>query len=163
VLSWSQARRAVRIDHPGGNWMVADLNGRRGFMVSDPQRQMMNLPPPPTEGGLPGLIPPGGRFVRGETERVANTECTVWRVEMPDNSQGRTCITTDGVVLRSVGSAGPGQPEQGLEAVSVSYAPQAASRFSPPNGYRTVQPPPQQGGAPGGPPAGPPPGNPPRR
>ncbi len=140
-LSWRAAGRQARLDNPDGSFLVADLAAGSGFMAHDQHRELMPLGAPPTDAGIPGLIPPGGRFTRGGTETVAGQECVVWRIELSDGGRGRACITTDGVVLRSLGNA-QGQPEQGLEASSVTYAAQAPARFNRPAGYREVAPPP---------------------
>lgn len=150
ALSWRATARQARLDNPDGSYMVADIGAGSGFMASDQHRELALLGAPPPDAGIPGLVPPGGRFVREGQDRVAGQDCTQWRVELSDGSRGRACITSDGVVLRSLGSA-PGQPEQGLEAVSVSYAAQNPARFTRPPGYREVpaEPPGASGGAPG--------------
>jgi hypothetical protein len=148
-LAWRASSRQARLDNPDGSFLVADLAAGTGFMASDRERQLMVLPAPPPNAGVPGLVPPGGHFTREGTDRVAGIECTNWRVELPEGGRGRVCVTADGVVLRSVGSAA-GQPEQGLEATSVTFAPQNPARFNRPAGYREVQASPP----PGAPPAG---------
>jgi hypothetical protein len=81
---------------------------------------------------------------------VAGLPCTLWRVQ-DGNSQGRSCITADGVMLRAEGSH-QGQ-SGGMEATQVSFAPQDAARFQRPQGFQALQ------GMPGMPPgAGRPPG-----
>ncbi len=138
AMSWRAGARQARLDNPDGSFLVADLAAGSGFMAHDQARELIVLPAPPGDAGIPGLIPPGGRFVRDGGDKVAGQDCHAWRVEMADGGRGRACITADGVVLRSVGSAGAGQPEQGLEATAVSYAAQAAARFARPAGYREV-------------------------
>ncbi len=138
ALAWRAASRQARLDNPDGSFLVADLAAGNGFMAHDQARELMVLPAPPSDAGIPGLIPPGGRFVRDAADKVAGQDCQGWRVEMPDGGRGRACITADGVVLRSVGSGGAGQPEQGLEASAVSYAAQDAARFTRPAGYREI-------------------------
>jgi hypothetical protein len=139
-LAWRAAGRQARLSNPDGSFMVVDLGAGSGFVASDQQRELIVLPAPPRDAGIPGLVPPGGRFTREGTDRVAGLDCTNWRVELPDGGRGRVCVTGDGVVLRSVGAAA-GQPEQGLEATSVNYGPQDPARFNRPAGYREVQPP----------------------
>lgn len=141
-LSWRAAGRLARFDNPDASWLVADLANARGFAVSDQQREVMLLPPPPTDLGPPGLVPPGARFAPAGQDQVAGLPCTAYRVELDGGVTGRACITAEGVVLRSVGSNGAGQPEQGLEATAVTFAAQDASRFQMPAGYRQVQAPP---------------------
>jgi hypothetical protein len=146
-MSWRAGARQARLDNPDGSFLVADLAAGSGFMAHDQARELMVLPAPPTDAGVPGLVPPGARFVRDGADKVAGQDCLAWRVETSDGGRGRACITADGVVLRSVGGAGAGQPEQGLEATAVSYAAQDAARFTRPAGYREIPAP-----APGAPP-----------
>lgn len=141
-MAWRASARQARLDNPDGSFLVADLAAGSGFMAHDQHRQLMPLPAPPVDAGIPGLVPPGGRFTRDGADKVAGQDCLAWRVEMSDGGRGRACITADGVVLRSVGSGGPGQPEQGLEATSVSYAAQHPARFTRPAGYAEVAAPP---------------------
>jgi hypothetical protein len=145
AMSWRASARQARLDNPDGSFLVADLAAGSGFMAHDQARELMVLPAPPTDAGVPGLVPPGGRFVRDGADKVAGQDCQGWRVEMSDGGRGRACITADGVVLRSVGAGGPGQPEQGLEATAVAYAPQSPARFARPAGYREVAAPPPPG------------------
>jgi hypothetical protein len=158
-MAWHAGSREARLDNPDGSFLVANLSAGTGFLASDRERAMMVLPAPPTDAGIPGLLPPGARFTREGPGKVAGLDCTNWRVEISDGGRGQACITADGVVLRSVG-AGPGQPEQGLEATGVTYAPQSPARFARPAGYREVAPPAPQGGAPQGTPQGAPQGAP---
>jgi hypothetical protein len=144
AMSWRASARQARLDNPDGSFLIADLAAGIGFMAHDRARELMVLPAPPGDAGVPGLIPPGGRFTRDGTDKVAGQDCQTWRVEMSDGGRGRACITADGVVLRSLGGAGPGQPEQGLEATAVSYGAQDAARFARPAGYREISPPPQR-------------------
>jgi hypothetical protein len=145
-LAFRAAGRLVRFDEPDGTWVVADLAGGRAFAVSDPARQITPLPPAPSGDGPPGLIPPGGRFTRTGTERIAGIECTAYRVDVPGAGSGQVCLTADGVVLKSLGRAAANEPEQGVVALEVSYAAQDATRFQPPTGYRTVALPPSPPG-----------------
>lgn len=144
-MAWRATARQARVDNPDGSYLVADLAAGNGFMASDQARELMSLGAPPPDAGIPGLIPPGGRYVREGEAQVAGQACITWRVELSDGGRGHACITAEGLVVRSVGGA-QGQPEQGLEAVNVSFAAQDAARFVRPAGYRDVPPPaPPQG------------------
>ena len=154
TLAWNAAGRQARMTNPDGSYLLADLTAGRGYIISDQHREYIVLPPPPPNGGVPGLLPPGATFTRQGQEQVAGQECTVWRVAF-QGSNGRACITADGIVLRSVGSMGQGQSEAGLEAESVVYAPQPTSLFALPSGYRAMQPPTGGPGGPGATPSGP--------
>lgn len=146
-ISWLAARNLMRVDMPGGQgFMVADLRGATpGFMVMEAQRMVMDVP----TSQLPAAasLQPGAnaRFTREGTARIANTDCTIWRMEDQGRS-GRACLTADGVMLRAEGDGRPGQ----IEATSVAYGPQDPARFQRPSGYQTFQMPAGVPGAAGG-------------
>ncbi|TCH97950.1 hypothetical protein EJV46_12095 [Roseococcus sp. SYP-B2431] len=146
-ISWLAASGLMRVDMPGGQgFMVADLRGGGpGFMVMEAQRMIMDVPRnqlPPVASMQPG---PNARFTREGTARVANTSCTIWRMEDQGQS-GRACLTADGVMLRAEGDNRQGQ----VEATSVTYGPQDPARFQRPSGYQTFQLPAGIPGATGG-------------
>ncbi len=146
ALAWRAAGRQARLTNPDGSYLLLDLAANRAIMASDQHREFMALPAPPATDGIPGLLPPGARFTRQGSDRIAGQDCTVWAVAV-EGTAGRACITADGVVLRSLGP-GQGGGEAGLEATAVTYAAQPATAFAPPRGYRQVQPQPEQGGQP---------------
>jgi hypothetical protein len=148
VVAWNAAAQLMRSEVPGMGWMVMDLRQGRGFMVMEQMRAIMDIPAGQM-GQLPGHSP-SATFRREGTATVAGLPCTLWRVQ-DGNSQGRSCITADGVMLRAEGSH-QGQ-SGGMEATQVSFAPQDAARFQRPQGFQALQ------GMPGMPPgAGRPPG-----
>lgn len=134
-ISWNAASGLMRVDMPGGQgFMVADRRGTSpGFMVVEPQRMIMEVPASqlPAASMQPSA---SARFTRLSTARIANTDCTIWRME----DQGRTaqiCLTPDGVMLSAEGDGREGR----IEATSVNYGPQPLARFQRPNGYQTFQ------------------------
>jgi hypothetical protein len=160
-ISWLATGGLMRVDLPAGQgFMVADRGGNRpGFMVIEAQRLVMDLPADrlPATGLQPSA---NARFTREGTARIANTDCTIWRMEDQRRS-GRACLTADGVTLRAEGDGRQGQ----IEAISVTYGRQDPARFQRPAGYQASGTP--SGASGGGLPRGtalPPPGmTPPRR
>ena len=156
-ISWMASGSLMRVDMPGGQgFMVADMRGNApGFMVMEGQRMIMDVPVNqlPATGMQPSA---NARFIREGTARIANTECTIWRMEDQGRS-GRACLTADGVMLRAEGDGREGQ----IEATAVTYGPQDPGRFRRPSGYQSFQLPAGLPGAGGGMPRGtalPPPG-----
>lgn len=149
TMLWSATQRLMRMNLPqGAGYMVADHQNQRGFMVMEAMRVIMDVPMQQAAGYQREME--NARFTRGGTEKIAGTDCTVWRFERQGQS-GEACITADGVMLRTQGSA---QGQQGrMEATRVDYAPQDASLFRRPEGYQTMQAPsvPPGGARPGAP------------
>lgn len=135
TMLWSAAARLMRMNMPEGvGYMVADHANQRGFMVMEAMRMIMDVPMQQAAGYQKEFE--NARFTRGGTERIAGTECTVWRYQGQAQS-GEACITGDGVMLRANGNA---QGQQGrMEAMRVVYAPQDPSLFRRPQGYQTMQ------------------------
>lgn len=152
-MSWLTAQGLMRMDMPGGQgFMVVNAQAGSGFMAMPQMRMIMDLPA--GAGGVNNFAraSQSARFTREGSERVANTPCTVWRVEDRGDS-ARVCVTADGVTLRASSGGGPGG-RAAMEATLVEYGAQDAARFARPQGYQQMQMP---GGA-GGPPPGAPPG-----
>jgi hypothetical protein len=135
TMLWSAAARLMRMNLPGGvGFMVADHQNQRGFMVMEAMRTIMDVPMDQAAGIQRDME--NARFTRGGTEKIAGTDCTVWRYQ-GQAQQGEACITTDGVMLRAQGSS---QGQQGrMEAVRVAYGAQDAAQFRRPQGYQTMQ------------------------
>nr|WP_314073364.1 hypothetical protein [uncultured Roseococcus sp.] len=158
-MSWQASTGLMRVDLPGGQgfMVINQRDGMTGFVVMEAQRMIMDIPAgqlPPAANMQPSA---NARFTREGTARVANTDCTVWRME--DRGQaGRTCLTADGVMLRAQAD---GNQQAQVEATAVNYGAQNAARFQRPAGYQALQMPTGVPGAPGGLPRGtamPPPG-----
>jgi hypothetical protein len=124
--SWLAAAQRVRTDPADGSWfMVLDRRAGTGFRVQVGRGEVISIPEADVRRLL--RVGEGTGFTRVGADRVANTDCTIWRFE----AGGQTitaCYTADGVVLRSHGSAsGPG-----AEAIAVEYGPQDPSKFERP-------------------------------
>lgn len=136
TMLWSAAQRLMRMNMPqGAGYMVADHQARRGFMVMEAMRMIMDVPMDQAAGMQRDME--NARFTRGGVEKIAGHDCTVWRYQSA-SSQGEACITTDGVMLRGQGTA-QGAGSGRMEATRVVYAPQDASLFRRPQGYQSMQ------------------------
>jgi hypothetical protein len=150
-MAWLVAERKLRVDAAGApGWSVIDQRAKRMLVVMDQQRAVLEVPANTGPGGLsvPTEPPASARFTRGGSATVAGLRCTVWRYEDGDK-QGETCLTADGVMLRSSGGqrGGQGSGQGGgrtgaVEATKVAYGPQDPARFQAPPGYRSMQLPP---------------------
>jgi hypothetical protein len=134
-MSWLSARRLLRTDTPGVAWSVADHANGTGFIVMEEARRVMDMPPVVIRHQLGPT--PEARFTREGTDRVAGHGCTTWRYE-DTGSEGRVCLTADGVMLRTRGTMSG--ITGGMEAIRVTYAAQDAARFELPEGYQHIQP-----------------------
>jgi hypothetical protein len=137
-ISWLVARNLMRMDMGGGQgWMLVDTRAGSGVMIMENQRMIMDLPAnqmPPT-----GMVESQtARYTREANARIANTDCTNWRVEDRGES-ARICLTTDGVMLRVEALSGDTAARGVMEATSVSFAPQDPARFTRPAGYQSFQ------------------------
>ncbi|BDG72247.1 DUF4412 domain-containing protein [Roseomonas fluvialis] len=135
TMQWQAATRMMRMNMPGGvGYMVADHQNQRGFMVMEAMRTIMDVPMAQAAGMQRDFE--NARFTRGGTEKIAGTDCTVWRYQGPSQS-GEACITADGVMLRAQGQA---EGQQGrMEAVRVAYGTQDPAQFQRPQGYQSMQ------------------------
>jgi len=74
-------------------------------------------------------------FARVGTDTVAGIACTVYDAQR-QGRHGQVCLSNDGLMLRAK-SETPGQ-QGGMEATSVTYAPQPAGLFVPPSDYQKM-------------------------
>lgn len=144
VMAFQAATQTLRTDIPGMGWMIADQRNGRAFMVMEQMRVIMDVPLSQAMTG--GALPPNASFRREGADTVAGLPCTVWSYQ-DGQTQGRSCVTADGVMLRAQGTHA-GQ-SGGIEATSVAFGPQDPARFQRPQGYQAMQVPP--GMAPGAP------------
>ena len=102
TMQWSAAQRLMRMNMPGGvGYMVADHQNQRGFMVMEAMRTIMDVPMQQAAGMQQAMEE--ANFTRGGTEKIAGTDCTVWRYQGRGQA-GEACITGDGVMLRAQGA-----------------------------------------------------------
>ncbi len=149
TISWNAAQGLMRTDMPGMGWMVADPRQGRAFMVMEAMKSIMDVPL--GQAMQQQMNSPTATFRREGTATVAGLPCTIWFTQ-DGPSQGRSCITAEGVVLRAEGTH-QGQTG-GMEATQVSFGPQDPARFPRPAGYQSMQmpqgmPPGPGGGGPG--------------
>jgi hypothetical protein len=138
-MAWRVADQKLRVDMPGGiGWSVIDQQAKTMFVVMEQQRMIMRMPINNGPGGIsiPTQPPETARFTRGGTATIAGQGCTLWRYEN-QGATGESCMTADGVMLRSTGTVN-GQTAV-LEATEVNYGPQDAARFTAPSGYQQMQ------------------------
>ncbi|TDH58095.1 DUF4412 domain-containing protein [Dankookia rubra] len=146
-MAWLVAERKLRVDAEGApGWSVIDQAAKRMLVVMDQQRAVLEVPANTGPGGLslPTEPPASARFAKDGSATVAGLRCTVWRYEDGDK-RGETCLTADGVMLRSSGGQRDGQGGSrtgAVEATKVAYGPQDPARFQAPPGYRSMQLPP---------------------
>lgn len=144
-MAWLVAARKLRVDAAGApGWSVIDQRANRMLVVLDQQRAVLEMPANTGPGGLsiPTEPPASARFTRAGEATVAGLRCTLWQYEDGER-KGETCLTADGVMLRS--SGGQGGRTGAVEATEVTYGPQDPARFQAPPGYRSMQLPPGLG------------------
>jgi hypothetical protein len=137
-MAWLAAQGKLRADLPGMGWSVTDHRAGTGFIVIEDAKRVMDMPAIAVQGQLGP--PAGARFAREGTQRFAGQSCTDWRYE-GGGQEGRICLTAEGVMLRSLVTAGgPAGATGGLEATRVRFEAQDPARFAIPEGYQRVQP-----------------------
>lgn len=133
-LRWDTKNQLLRVDSPSpGLWMLADYRNRRIFMVSQPEKKILEMGA--TAGPMPGQ-PGGQNFVRRGTDQVAGLPCTDWEAADTGGQVTLACMTADGVMLRAM----HGHVVL-LQAQRVNYGTQDPALFKLPDGYEHVQPP----------------------
>ncbi len=166
----SQARSVTMYFTDHGNKMRFDAGDGQGYVVVDNAAKrttvVMNdrkiyIEHQMDPASSPMMTMADATFTRTGSDTVAGLPCTVYQVVHHD-VKGEACLTDDGLLLRSRG--GSGGDQRMMEAVKVSYAPQPASLFLPPDGFQKLDMPAMAPGmGPGGmhpggtPPAGMPP------
>ncbi len=133
-MRWDVQDRRLRVDPPtAGLYMLIDLKARQITMVREADRKLLVLPQ--GAASLPGETRDGA-FTRRGTDTVAGIGCTEWDTQDSAGQPTTVCISPDGVLLRARSG-----PRLIVEAVRVTYAPQAAAVFAAPVGYDVVAPP----------------------
>ena len=144
-MAFSPSTGKQRIDPPGGvGWMLIDRQANSAVMVMDAQRATMAMPPSAV-AAMTQDIPAGATFTRKGSATVAGTTCTEWDMAAGEG-RGTSCITDDGVLLRTVSTAPNGAVVR-MEATQVAYGPVEAAKLTVPPGYTAMQAP---AGVPGG-------------
>jgi hypothetical protein len=133
VVQWLAAQQLMRTDMPGLGYSVTDHRSQRAFMVMEQMRMIMDLPiQQAMQQGMPSA---GASFRREGSATIAGHDCAIWVVQ-DGASQGRSCVTADGVVLRAEGTH-QGRTG-GMEATQVVFGPQDPARFQRPQGYQSM-------------------------
>jgi hypothetical protein len=145
-IAWLAARGLMRMEMPMG-FAVMDQRSGQGFMAMTQQRMVMDMAAGNLPAGSLTRPPESARFTREGQERIAGQACTVWRME-DRGETARSCITADGVMLRT--TAGSGNRATTIEATRVDYATQDPAQFNRPQGFQSLQLPPGIGTLPGG-------------
>lgn len=148
-MAFSPSTGKQRVDPPGGmGWMLIDQKASSAVMVMDAQRMTMAMPPE-TVAAMTQAVPAGTTFTRKSSASVAGTACTEWDMVIAGGGKGTSCITDDGVLLRTV-TAAPNGTVVTMEATKVTYGPVDPASLTVPTGYTAMQMPPT---APATPPA----------
>ena len=126
-----------RIDLPDKSYMLVNQASQRLEMVSPFEGTVMEVP---WASGLGQqfTLDSTMRFQRKGTATIAGLRCTTYTVATTITS-GETCVTDDGVMLRTLAQNNRGQ-RTAMEAVSVSYTPAAPEEYSPPADFQRVAP-----------------------
>ena len=145
-MAFSPSTGKQRIDPPGGvGWMLIDRQANTAVMVMDAQRATVAMPPA-TVAAMTQEAPAGATFRLKGNATVAGLACTDWDMTAGP-AQGTSCITDDGVLLRTIATA-PNGTNVLMEATQVTYGPVDPARLTVPPGYTAMQVP---AGAPGTP------------
>ena len=137
-MAWLASAASLRADVPGLGWSVADHRAGTGFIVVEAERRIMPMPPMVLHGQLGP--PQGATFTRDGSDRVAGQPCTNFRYQ-GGGQEGRICLSAEGVMLRSLITAGgPMGITGGLEATQIRFVAQDPARFRMPEGYEVMQP-----------------------
>jgi septal ring-binding cell division protein DamX len=148
-MAFAPATGKQRVDPPGGmGWMLIDRQANSAVMVMDAQRATLAMPPA-TVAAMTQEVPAGATFTRKGGATVAGTACIEWDMTA-GGGHGTSCITDDGVLLRTVATA-PNGGTVTMEATQVSYGPIDPARLSVPAGYTAMQMPAGAPGTPGAP------------
>lgn len=131
-LRWDSKDQLMRVDSPSpGLWMLVEYRDRQIFMVSEPQKSILEMGA--TAGPLPGQ--PGGQtFTRRGADKVAGTPCTQWEATDSQGQPTLACLTDDGVLLRAM----RGRVVL-IQAKRVTFGTQDPALFKLPDGYQRIQ------------------------
>ncbi|WP_338664384.1 hypothetical protein VQH23_04290 [Pararoseomonas sp. SCSIO 73927] len=150
-MAFSPSTGKQRVDPPGDmGWMLIDRRANTAVMVMDAQRVTMAMPPA-TVAAMTQEVPAGATFRLKGNATVAGLACTDWDMTAGPAS-GTSCITDDGVLLRTIATA-PNGTNVLMEATQVTYGTVDPARLAVPSGYTAMQMPAGAPGTPGAVPA----------
>lgn len=135
-MYYSAADEKLRLEAPNQRgFVIIDRVARTMTVVLQAEHLYVQTPLDPAMAS--GFVLDGEmRFSRGGSQTIAGQHCTDWQVEGRRGS-GTVCVTDDGVLLFGRGQK-EGAGGGGFQAIAVSYAPQPASLFTPPPGFRQL-------------------------
>ncbi|MBP0494265.1 hypothetical protein [Roseomonas indoligenes] len=150
-MAFSPSTGKQRVDPPGGvGWMLIDRRANSAVMVMDAQRMTMAMPQEAV-AAMTQEMPAGATFRVKGNATIAGTACTEWEMTA-GTAKGTSCITDDGVLLRTAATA-PDGTNVVMEATQVTYGPVDPARLTVPSGYNAMQMPNGAPGTPGAMPA----------
>ncbi len=118
----------------GQGYVVVDNAAKRTTVVMNDRKIYIEHQMDPASSPMFGMT--DATFTRTGSDTVAGLPCTIYQVVHHD-VKGEACLTDDGLLLRSRG--GSGGDQRMMEAVKVTYAPQPASLFIPPDGFKKLE------------------------
>jgi hypothetical protein len=136
-MRWQVSASRLRVDPPVADlYVLVDLTSHHIAVVRTGARTVEEI----VSAGLPVPAPGPAGFVRGPSAEVAGLPCIEWSTRDDTGRQTLSCLTADGVLLRSrltvTGANGePGQTALLLEATRVTYGPIEPNSFTIPPDY----------------------------
>ncbi len=137
-MQYDAAGRLARVESPQGIYILADLATGQAQVVVPALRATVQAP---DFSALTGMIAnaDGARFTPLGPGLYAGLACEKYLVLNAQGS-GTACLTPQGVVLHFNGQDPHGSAQ--VTALSVTFAPQPAQDFTPPQGYSAINLPP---------------------
>jgi len=151
-MAYSAQLQRIRTDMSPSHVGIMDQRTRRMTMLMVEQKMAMEMDLAGNPGADPQELMRDAEFTRLGQDTVAGHRCTIYRVRS-QGREGTSCLTAEGIVLRTEAPNAQGGGPVKMEAVQVSLSAQPAGRFEVPPDFRRMQAPP---GMPGGPGARPP-------
>jgi hypothetical protein len=150
TVNWGKGGALMRIQMAGqGTYVVLNRDTDRMMMVLPDEHAYVDQPiDPRRQAGF--AVPTNVPLVRGDPSMVSGNSCTLWHAQL-GYGDSSVCVTGDGVLLSAKGYNLDHRGD--LTATSVTYGPQPATVFDPPEGFRKLT----IGGAAATPPASKPP------
>lgn len=153
-MAYNAQLQRIRTEMSPSHIGIMDQRTRRMTMLLVDQKMAMEM----NFSGQPNTDPQemmrDAEFTRLGQDTVAGHRCTIYRVRS-QGREGTSCMTAEGIMLRTEAPNAQGGGPVKMEAVQVSLSAQAASRFEVPPDFRRMQAP---AGMPGGMPGAQPPG-----
>jgi hypothetical protein len=137
-LAYDAADQRARVESQSGYYVLADLPAGQAQVVVPALHAVVQAP---DFSALTGMIynADGAQFTPMGKGHYAGLDCDKYLV-LDKDASGTACITPSGVILHFSGHDAHGSAE--VTALSVSYAPQPAGDFAPPDGFSHLNLPP---------------------